>query len=219
VKAALSIQGQLGVVFYPYISKMLSISKEKAITSIKKAFVVTMLFAILATTVIFFNASEIVKFVFGSNFSLTVIPLQILSFLFIPLALSNIFGMQIFLPFGKRKELMKAALLTACLDIILLMALCPILNEVGAALSYFLSESFVSFWMFYRVKDMRITFLDKSVLIKFLFFIFALISINIITSVYFNMSILKLVISILAYMILIISFKFVNLKEKSIFIG
>ncbi len=218
IRAGLSIEGQLGVVFYPHISKMVSVSKEKAITSIKKAFMVTMLFAIPVTIFIFFNADEIVRLVFGSKFSLSIIPMQILSFLFIIIGLSNIFGMQILLPFGKRKELMKPIITAGIVNLALIFYLVPILKQNGAALSWLISEVWVTFWMYLKIKKLKVFSINKSTLLKFMGLIFCLfIFIFIIKYIGFNL-VLNGIIYVFIYGFLLVGLKLIDIKTKTVVI-
>ena len=218
VRAGLSIQGQLGVVFYPHISKMVSISKEKAIASIKKAFMVMMLFAIPATIFIFFNAGEITKLVFGSKFFASTITLQILSLLFVIIGLSNVFGMQILLPFGKRKELMKPIITAGIVNLALIFYLVPILKQNGAALAWLISEVWVTFWMYLKIKKLKVFSINKSTLLKFMGLIFCLfIFIFIIKYIGFNL-VLNGIIYVFVYGILLVGLKLVDIKNKTVLI-
>jgi len=216
VRAGLSIQGQLGVVFYPHISKMVSISKERAITSIKKVFMVTMLFAIPATIFIFFNADAIVRLLFGNKFSLSVVPLQILSFLFIIIGLSNVFGMQILLPFGKRKELMKPIVTAGIVNLALIFYLVPILKQNGAALSWVISEIWVTFWIYLKIKKLKVFSINKNTLLKFVGLIFCLFIFIFITKyIRFNL-VLNGIIYVFVCGLLIIFLKLIDLKSKTV---
>lgn len=218
VRAGLSIQGQLGVVFYPHISKMVSISKEKAIASIKKAFMVMMLFAIPATIFIFFNADAIVRLLFGNKFSLSVVPMQILSFLFIIIGLSNVFGMQILLPFGKRKELMKPIITAGIVNLALIFYLVPILKQNGAALAWVISEIWVTFWMYLKIKKLKVFSIDKSTLLKFVGLIFCLFIFILITKrIGFNL-VFNGIVYVFVYGILLVGLKLVDIKNKTILI-
>jgi len=215
-RAGLSVQGQLGVVFYPHISKMVSISKEKAIISIKKAFMVTMLFAIPATIFIFFNADAIVKLIFGNKFFESIVPLQILCFLFIIIGLSNVFGMEILLPFNKRKEFMKPILTAGIINLILNFLLVPFIKQNGAALAFLGSEIWVTFWMYLEIRKFNISLLNRNTWLKlislvccvFIFIFFAkYIGINVI----FNG-----IIYVFVYGILLVGLKLVDIKTKTV---
>ncbi len=218
VKAGLSIQGQLGAVFYPHISKLVAVSKEQAITAIKKAFVVTMLFAIPVTTFIFFNANEIIRLVFGNNFFLSVVPIQILSFLFIIIGLSSVFGMQILLPFGKRKELMKPIVTAGIVNLVLNFILVPFLKQDGAALAFLVSEIWVTSWMYFEAKRLKVDLFSQKILLKFaglascLFifvFVFKYIGLNLI---------LGGVSYVFVYGFLLMALKLVDMKHRTVLI-
>ncbi len=215
-RAGLSIQGQIGVVFYPHISKMLSISKEKAIILIKKAFIVTMLFAVPVTIFIFFNANEIVKLVFGNKFFASIVPLQILSFLFIIIGLSNVFGIEILLPFSKRKEFMKPILTAGIINLILNFLLVPFIKQNGAALAFLSSEIWVTFWMYLEVKKLKVFSINKNTLFKFVGLICCLfIFILIIKRIGFNL-ILNGIIYVFVYGILLVGLKLIDIKTKTV---
>lgn len=218
VRAGLSIQGQLGVVFYPHISKMVSISKEKTIASIKKAFMVIMLFAIPATIFIFFNADAIVRSLFGSKFSLSVVPMQILSFLFIIIGLSNIFGMQILLPFGKRKELMKPIFTAGMVNLALIFILVPFLKENGAALAWVGSEIWVTFWMYFETKKLEVFLIDKATILKFIGLSFCLFVSMFITKFVEVNLVLNGIIYVFVYGFLLIILKLIDIKNKTVLI-
>jgi len=218
VRAGLSIMGQFGVVFYPHISKMISISKEKAIASIKKAFVVTMLFAIPATIFIFFNADEIVRLIFGSKFSLSVVPMKILSFLFIIIGLSNVFGMQILLPFGKRKELMKPIITAGIVNLALIFYLVPILKQNGAAIAWVGSEIWVTSWMFFEAKKLIMSLVSQKILLNFISLTICLIASIFITNYIGVNLILTGVIYVFVYGFLLIILKLIDIKNKTVFI-
>jgi len=216
VRAGLSIMGQFGVVFYPHISKMISISKEKAIMSVKKAFVVTMLFAIPATIFILFNADAIVKLLFGNKFSLSIVPMQILSFLFIIIGLSNVFGMQILLPFGKRKELMKPIITAGIVNLALIFYLVPILKQNGAALAWLISEVWVTFWMYLEIKKLKVFLINKNTLLKFVGLVCFLFIFNFINKcIGFNLF-LNGIIYIFIYGFLLIGLKLIDIKNKTV---
>ena len=218
IRAGLSIQGQLGVVFYPHISKMVLISKEKAITSIKKAFMIMMFFAIPATIFIFFNADAIVRLLFGNKFSLSVVSLQILSFLFIVIGLSNVFAMQILLPFGKRKEIMKPIVTAGIINLALIFYLVPILKQNGAALAWVISEIWVTFWMYLIIKKLKVFSINKNTLLKFAGLICCLFIFILITKcIVFNL-VLNGIVYVFVYGILLVGLKLVDIKNKTVLI-
>lgn len=216
VRAGLSIQGQLGVVFYPHISKMVLVSKERAITSIKKAFMITILFAIPVTIFIFFNAHEIVRLIFGNKFLASIVPMQILSFLFIIIGLSNVFGMEILLPFNKKKEFMKPILTAGIVNLVLNFLLVPFIKQNGAALAFLGSEIWVTFWMYLEIKKINISLLNQNIWLK-LTCIIGCLSVFIFTIKYTGINIiLNGIIYVFIYGFLIIILKLVDVKTRTV---
>jgi len=215
-RAGLSIQGQLGVVFYPHISKMLSISKEKAIISIKKAFIITMLFAIPVTIFIFFNAHEIVRLIFGNKFLDSIVPMQILSFLFIIIGLSNVFGLEILLPFNKKKEFMKPILTAGIVSLVLNFLLVPFIKQNGAAFALLGSQIWVTFWMYLEIKKINISLLNKNIRLK-LTCLIGCLSVFIFTIKYTGINIiLNGIIYVFIYGFLLVGLKLVDTKTKTV---
>ena len=218
VKAGLSIQGQLGIVFYPYISKMVSISKEKATISIKKAFVSIMLFAIPVTIFVFLYANEIVRLVFGNKFIMSIIPLQILSFLFIIKGLGNVFGVGTLLPFGKRKEFMKPIATAGIIGLVLIFILAPFLKQNAAAIAWVGSEIWVTFWLYFETKNLEISVVSQKILLKIVGLGICLFAFLFITKHIGISLILNTIMYIFMYGFLLITLKLIDIKNKTILI-
>jgi PST family polysaccharide transporter len=222
-KAVLSVQSQLGVVFYPHISKVLTLSKEKAINVIKKAFVVTMLFAIPATVFVLFSAKGIIYLIYGNKFYGSILPLKILSFLFIIIGLSNIFGIEILLPFGKRKEFMKPIVTAGIINLMLNFILVPLLKQNGAVLSFLVSEIWVTFWMYLEIKALKIIKFKSSIILKLSVLALCLTVLLSISNHFIHMNldvytILSAVIYVFVSLFFVIILKLVDIKKKAVVI-
>jgi O-antigen/teichoic acid export membrane protein len=197
---------------------MVSISKEKAIISIKKVFMVTMLFAIPATIFIFFNADAIVKLIFGNKFFASIVPMQILSFLFIIIGLSNVFGMEILLPFNKKKEFMKPILTAGIVSLVLNFLLVPFIKQNGAALAFLGSEIWVTFWMYLEIKKINISLLKQNTWLK-LICIACCLSIFVFTTRYIGINIiLNGIMYVFIYGFLLVGLKLIDIKTKTVVI-
>ncbi len=140
VKALLGIQSQVSVVFYPHISSQLKKSIAKARAAIKRGILGVFALALPLNLLVFLLAKPIIIAMGGVKFLPSVIVLRLLSFLFIVVGASNVAGLQILLPFGRRKEFMKATIAAAFLNLLLGGLTIPFWKEVGAAISFLISE-------------------------------------------------------------------------------
>ena len=166
VKAGMGLQGQLGTVFYPHTSSMLKISRQRGIISMRVGLVATMLLAVPASIFVISFPEQIVRLMFGQRFMGSVMPLRIMGPLFLVIGLSNVFGIQVLLPLGKRKEVMKPAIGAGILNIILIFILAPWLKQVGAAVAFVISEILVTTWMFLEVKVLQLGLVNHSVVLR-----------------------------------------------------
>ena len=166
VRAGMGIQGQLGYVFYPHTSSMLKISEERGRASMRVGLVATMLLAVPACIFVVTFPEQIVKFMFGQRFIGSIMPLKIMGLLFFIIGLSNVFGIQVLLPLGKRKEVMKPTIGGGILNVAVIFLLAPWLKQVGAAIALVLSETLVTFWMYLEVRAMHIDLASRKVILR-----------------------------------------------------
>ncbi len=151
IKTGLSLEGIVGQAFYPHISKFADLGRAAMFAEVRKAFKVMMCFAVVASSVAFFGADFIIGIIYGPEFSASVLPLKIMSLLFIVIGLSNIAGMQILLPLNKRKEVSYPVVAGGAVSLACLFLLVPAYMETGAAVSFLISEVVVTSWMIYNI--------------------------------------------------------------------
>jgi len=136
--------------------------------------------------------------------------------LFIIIGLSNVFGMQILLPFGKRKELMKPIITAGIVNLALIFYLVPILKQNGAALAWLISEVWVTFWMYLEIKKLKVFLINKNTLLKFVGLVCFLFIFNFINKcIGFNLF-LNGIIYIFIYGFLLIGLKLIDIKNKTV---
>ena len=162
IKVGLGLLIQLSNVFYPYTSRILKVSREKGIASMRTGFVAGLLLSIPATIFVLVYSDIIVDVMLGNEFSGSILPLRILGTLFLITGFSNIFGIQILLPLGKSHMYMRAILVGFIVHFILLLLLTPWLFEVGAALAFVTAQVVVSSWMGVVVKKLSIGLVSVS---------------------------------------------------------
>ncbi|MBQ2642678.1 MAG: flippase [Eubacterium sp.] len=108
---------------------------------LKKSFKVLLMLSVPITIYFTLFARESVLVIAGSKFLDATLPMQIMMFTVITTALSNIIGMQIFIPVGKEKLFFRAVLVGAVTDLILNMILMPFYGTVGAAIATLVAET------------------------------------------------------------------------------
>ena len=166
IKAGLGLLTQLSNVFYPYISRMLKVSWEAGSISMRTGFVAGMILSIPAAIFVISYSEFIVYVMLGNEFTQSILPLRILGTLFLIIGFSNIFGVQVLLPLGKRQVYMRAILGGFIVHLILVLLLTPWLFEVGAALAFVIAQVVVSFWMGFVVKKLSLGLVSGSAGVK-----------------------------------------------------
>lgn len=216
LKALLGVQAQISTVLYPHISGRVKASPDDAERAIKKGFVAVMLFAIPLSLFSLFLAEGAVKLVAGVHFGPSVPVLMILSALFIVVGLSNIFGIQMLLSFGKRKEFMRPLMFAGSINLVLNFLLIPAFAHIGAAMAFLVAELSVTLIMFFEVRKMGLRVIETATARKLLL----LAGLTSVVLLAFKASqinaVAVAVISAAAYVAMVISLKVVNLRERTI---
>lgn len=155
-KIVRAIQGTLtplSQTVYPYISRVASESKQKALAFIRKlvALVGSGSFVISSLTFIF--ARPIVNGVLGTQYQGSIVVLKILAFLPFVIALSNVFGIQTMLTFNLKEAFSKILVSAGILNILLSLILVPIYQHVGTSISVLVTEVFVTLAMFFYLRS------------------------------------------------------------------
>jgi len=152
VKAVQGLLMPLSQTVYPYISKLTSESKGRALRFIRKTAKVVGSASFLISLAIFIFAKPVVNLVLGSQYQESIIVLRILSFLPFIIGLSNIFGIQTMLTFDLKEAFSKILMLASFLNIILAILLTPSCKHVGISISVLTTEIFVTTAMFLYLK-------------------------------------------------------------------
>jgi PST family polysaccharide transporter len=138
---------------YPYISKLASESKEKALNFIKKLLKIIGLGSFIISFLIFIFSTQIVYILLGSHFQNSIIVLKILAFLPFIIGLSNVMGIQTMLTFGMKEVFSKIIISAGIINICLTLLLTPIFYHIGTSVSVLLTEIFVTFFMFVYLRN------------------------------------------------------------------
>jgi len=133
---------------YPYIVKKVSISQEEGLYFIRKVFIYVGSFTLFISIFIFFFSNILVDILLGAQYNNSIIVLKIMSFLPLLIGLSNIFGIQTMVIFGREKAFSKILIAGSILNLVLSFVLVPMYEHIGSAISVVVVEIFITISMF-----------------------------------------------------------------------
>lgn len=148
VKAILGLLGPISQAAYPRFSKMAAESKALALQWGRRMLFLMGGFGFILSLAIFIEAPVIVKVVLGPDYEPSVTVMRILASLCFLIAISNVLGIQIMLPFGKDKVFTSILFSAGFINIAFAVLLAPLWQEFGMAVAVLLSETFVTGTMF-----------------------------------------------------------------------
>ena len=144
VKSVLGLLGPLAQAAYPRFSKLAEDSKEKALFWGRRMLLVMGSVGLVLTTAIFVAAPVIADILLGAQFKSSIAVIRILSPIIFLIALSNVLGIQIMLPFGKDRAFTLILFAAGVLNVLLAVMLASQWEASGMALVVLLSELFVT---------------------------------------------------------------------------
>lgn len=150
----LSLSTAITAVLIPRISYYLSKKdfnkiKELSLTSIRTS----LLLAFPLTIYIFIYSKNVILFLSGSEYIGALKTLRVLMLCILPLMLTNLFGNQLLIPFGKEKRFSQSVFVGMFINLTLNLLLIPKYGSYGAAIGTFVTECWNVFWMASGVKE------------------------------------------------------------------
>ncbi|EKO3767283.1 flippase [Vibrio metschnikovii] len=156
IKAVLGLYNTISRAFYPRVSSMVEASKDQAKDLVFKLGRLLVAIALVCSVFVFVLADFGVSLIFGSNHDTTADILKIFSILPVVVSLSNVFGVQILIPFGFKREFSKILLISGLASLLILFPMVLLYDEYGAAISVVITELLVTVLMIYTVIKLRI---------------------------------------------------------------
>ena len=146
---------------YPLVSQKLHKDIQVGLVFIRKVILIVGAAMLIISTLLFLFSAPIVHLLFGETSQESILLLRIMAMLPFFIALSNILGIQIMLNLGLQRTVSQILFAAAVLGIGLNLALVPIYEAVGSAVSLVVVEIFVTITMVVYLKIKSPVF-DKS---------------------------------------------------------
>ncbi|EOB1207393.1 flippase [Photobacterium damselae] len=148
VLAAQGIYSSFSNAFYPRINNILSKDENKAKSLIKLLFKTQLTIGLSTSILLYILSPYIIILLYGNEYMASIVIMRILCTLPLIVALSNLFGVQILLTFGFKKEFFQVLILSSGVSLLVLLPLSYYFSEIGAAISVIITELLVTSLMF-----------------------------------------------------------------------
>ncbi|HSV99508.1 MAG TPA: flippase [Sedimentisphaerales bacterium] len=152
VRAVQGLQLPLSQAIFPHIGRLASQSRQAALVYAGKIARLVSVATLAMSAGLFFTAPYITRAVQGQPSAEGTAVIRILSALPFIIGLSNIFGIQILVNFGREKTLTRILLAAGILNIALAMVLVLPLQHVGVATAAVTAEAFVTVALFLAMR-------------------------------------------------------------------
>lgn len=148
IQAFKGLMGPVSQAIYPHISKKTHQSKEDGLKFIRKVAFYMAIFISFVSLFIFVFAEFLVNLLLGAEYQNSIIVVRILALMPLMIGLSNIFGIQTMLNFGRKKPFSQILIAGSIINLALSFILVPLYQHIGSAISVLVVESFITIAMF-----------------------------------------------------------------------
>ncbi|MDO5851768.1 MAG: flippase [Methanobacteriaceae archaeon] len=146
---------------YPFVSRLTVNDKENSLIFIRKIVKIISVIGFIFSLGIFLFAEPIINLLFGTAYADSIRILKILSFIPLIVSLSTVFGVQIMLTFNYKKAFSSILIIAGVINVIMGTLLILSIQELGIAISFFLTELFVTVAMFLFLQRKGIKIIEK----------------------------------------------------------
>ena len=155
VKVLLTLVTSLAVVMIPRISNSIKNNRiDDAKRYIGMSTNLVYLIAIPAIFGILAIGEEVITIYLGVEFLQSISIFKMVSLNLIIIGLSNVFGMQVMIPYGKEKKFTIILSLAAIVNFVVNLILIPRYSYFGATYATLLAELLVTVWMYFEVRKL-----------------------------------------------------------------
>lgn len=152
VQAVKGLYHPVSQAIYPLIGKKINEDKQAGLAFIDKITWLVGVGMFVISVLLFLLANPITNLLLGAQYQQSVLQLQIMAFLPLIIALSNIFGIQTMLNLGYKKDFSRILVAAAILGVSLSFVLVPGYEGVGTAVTLLIVEVFVTLIMYFYLK-------------------------------------------------------------------
>ncbi len=146
---------------FPYISKQAHISKETALNTVKKLFVVLLPLSSFISLFFFIYSKEIIIFIFGNQAIHSVIIFKILALIPTLVVLDTLFGTLVMLVFKHNQAYSKIIFSAGIVNLVLIVLLIPLFQAIGAAISVLIVEVYITLRIIFYTETNRLNIIRK----------------------------------------------------------
>lgn len=139
--------GAINDAAYPYISRLMKESQIKAFSLLRKQLFIYTGFGIIGGFLILFGSPVVVPFLLGSTYIPSILPLQIMAFVPLAVAVSNVLGYETMLPLGMEKTYSKILFCASILNVMIIVPFIYWKDASGVAVAMLVTEIFVTMMM------------------------------------------------------------------------
>lgn len=163
VLAANGLLNPISQALYPFVSRKTQDEKDEVnINFIRNLTKLMAIIGLILSAGIFIFAKPIILIIFGNAYANSVILLEILSALPFVVALSTVFGVQTMLTHNYKKAFSSITLLGGILNIVLAVILIFFYQQLGVAISFVVTETFITVAMFIFLQTHGIKIISKN---------------------------------------------------------
>lgn len=132
---------------YPYVSRVMRESKEEAFLFLRRQLLVYIVCGIIGGAVLYVISPWGVPFLLGERYIDSIGPLQIMAFVPLVVAMSNVMGYETMLPLGLEKIYSRVLIAASILNLMIIIPLISWGGAEGTAWAMLVTESFVTIAM------------------------------------------------------------------------
>lgn len=210
-----SLVTSLGTVLLPRLSYYVAQNNVKEFERLtKKALDFIWLSSIPLCIYFTIKASDSILFLSGTGFDGAVIPMQVVMPTLVFIGISNLIGIQIFVPMDKERYVVESVVVGAIVNMVINSLLIPQYGATGAAIGTVVAEFFVAIYQWLKIREFMQQVVDIKTVAKIIFAV-VISSVVIIILPLYNNTFINLVLSSIAFFIIYILMLIV-LKETAV---
>lgn len=139
--------GAVNDAVYPFISKVMMESKERGIHFLRKQLIIYTLCGVAGGIVLYFISPWIIPWLLGPKYLPSIGPLQIMSFVPLVVAMSNVMGYETMLPLGMEKIYSKVLMVASVFNLAIISPLILWYGAEGTSCAVLCTETLVTIMM------------------------------------------------------------------------